>query len=468
METSPQRGMGEQLVQGVIQRGRAEREALALLEVQLLLKTSGPAVKWVLRRPGAPALSGEEPYKDFEANGGPDAPEVPARLAQVLRDALDEALPGQPLWLKLARPYGKLGIVPWEPALSGESGRPVLRLPDYPDRPAQRTVLQHVVLADPPEGISDAELSHKVATLTEALLDGAAAVPAHVHVFTSARRRAPLARFASERVSVHDPKDAASSAEQVLASRASTAPGGRSAPWADWIEQTMTAQGIDAVHLLCRAKSFDAGPQLMLSSSPSPRETLPALFMIEQAELGLLLNRAGAWELTLIPLVPAEAASMAGVADGMTHQRPGAVLFHLLATPEHDASLRGACAFLFAAFASPAPAVRYGFLCCHPSFVQGGPALDANPVARLLTPFAANEPARGTPDPVPGWVAAAQRFVESGLFNEARKFGSDVLLTREGAALASTRPADASSASADTLLSISQAIGDYRVKNPKG
>jgi hypothetical protein len=40
-----------------------------------------------------------------------------------------------PLWLDLVRPYGFMGILPWERVFSQLLGRPVLRLPDFLERP---------------------------------------------------------------------------------------------------------------------------------------------------------------------------------------------------------------------------------------------------------------------------------------------------------------------------------------------
>lgn len=232
----------------------------------------------------------------------------------------------------------------------------------------------------------------------------------------------------------------------------------------------MASQGVDAVHLVCRAHGGDDTAQLWLSGSLAADDT--ALVLIDQDELCLLLDRAGAWALTMVPVVRAQAGALAFVADGVAHHRPGAVLFHAIDDPEDEIALRAACAFLFAGQPSPAPALRDGFLYCHPSFVAAdtgaASAQAASAAADVgLLALQASQPQSGRG---PDWIGSAQRFVESAALEQVRKVGSDVLLS---GALSKRTPPDAASSGAAstssvaTLSAIRNVVQDFLKTEPK-
>ena len=123
----------------------------------------------------------EVPYSLFEAGTSDDAdaiqglPElkVPEQLAAGLRYrlALKQVPAGKPLWLKLARPYGVLGTVPWESELNAALGCPVLRLPDYPARPVERPdILESAIIVDADANADTADVARRVQTLVDATL----------------------------------------------------------------------------------------------------------------------------------------------------------------------------------------------------------------------------------------------------------------------------------------------------------
>ena len=111
------------------------------------------------------------------------------RLPDGLPGALSEAIAGeapggQPLWLHLVKPYGYLGMVPWERLLQPALKRPILRLPDFLANPPRETpsVLDVVLCSSLPAAKeSFMVMDH----LTEMVQNILSAVPRRTHYPTS-------------------------------------------------------------------------------------------------------------------------------------------------------------------------------------------------------------------------------------------------------------------------------------------
>lgn len=388
----------------------------------------------------------------------------------------------EPLWLKLARPYGMLGTAAWEGAIGQQLHRCVLRLPDFPERPARRPdVLESAVLVDPgPDTSNLQETVERVRALIRAILRGSDRAGTRVHVFCSASWLPLFERTSSDtRVVFHDPGQTMTAAEALRSQGTQRVPVLRSAPWSEWIADVMAARGIDAVFLLCRAQRTETGAELILSCSPSGRENESTFHAIDEEEICLLLNRAGAWLLTLLPDTPAQPQALAYVADSLAHRWPGATLFHPLSGPRGESALRMALKLLGADKPAPATQLGDGFLYCQPGFVRGArtPAAAASSLldqgARLLTqraPWAerlwskVSHALPGVTDAKqsvpPNWIGSAQRFLESATFDAARKNAGDVLLGAPPET--GDRPPTVTDPATDqTLRDIEDVVGNY-------
>jgi hypothetical protein len=473
-------------------RGPDRRLGPSVLTVRLLFRPHSPAVGLALAVPAAPQagpvhrLSGrartatwEVAFREFEVPGRPEALALPAGLIETIReqvDALAGLPPGQPLWLKLARPYGMLGTLPWERELGRALKCPVLRLPDYTAPPARRPdILESALLVDPgpPAEVDVRDVLARTRSMVSAILRASVHPGSVVHLFTTAAWHGKLARLGRRlgRVRVHDPAATQTSSAALAAEAATPFHGLRSAPWADWI--AAEARGIDAIHLLCRAHRTDTGAEIVLSSSPSPKETRVALTVIDENELLLLLTRAGAWSISFVPVVRAQSQAVAFVADSVAHRSAGAVLFHRLPERASAATLASAFEFLYGTGSGGVPLLAAGFMYCHPSqtrLQRSGGQRGAYPVlTEHAALFARGVP--GAPPMAPNWVGSTQRFLESAVFHEVRKGSGDILLSQMGHGAGPDRrtpSAAPDSCASTTLHDIQDVVAAYLKSHESG
>ena len=426
-----------------------------VLTIRLLFRAAGPVVAFELSagQGALPAPDGDEWELSYDSlyRGADTGWTIPSSIADGVRLRL--AAPSLPpvLWLNLARPYGWLGTAPWESALVPVLGCAVLRLPDFVDCPARRAdVLETALVVDADPNALPGDLFARARLLVDAVLHASTRPVTRVHVFASAACHGVLQPLADvPRVLVHDPSGAKTSAEAGAQATGSSAQLLRSAAWADWVATVLTGRGLDALHLLIRGSCHDAGADLVLSCSPSPREQ-PHSGVVDAAELRLLLDRAGAWAISLAPVLAEHAAAVAFVADAFAHERPAAVFFHRLDGGAVAAEVSAAFATLFATRQAPPPLLTAGFLHVHPDLVAGPPRTGGadtfdvlaqhavllaqrapvaerllNLVTRALPLVATREPS--TP---PGWIGATQRFLESEVFDDVRRKSTDVLMSK--------------------------------------
>jgi hypothetical protein len=250
-----------------------------------------------------------------------------------------------PLWLDLVRPYGFLGILPWERALSELLARPVLRLPDFPVRPFENAdVLEAAILFDPPPSNTPDRVIDQLKLIVGELLAGSPRAQTRIHIFPNAACANALANpsiMLDKRAHVHAASESTSAAAE--------GPGFVS-PWFDWICAALKGQSLDAVHFVCRTRATESAAVLLLSRSPHAAEA-QTLAAAEIGDVGAALARLGAWAAMFSP--PAgdiDGAAMAFVADTLAQSRPGSVLFHP-AAPDCAQDLRESYRFLF----SPEP-----------------------------------------------------------------------------------------------------------------
>lgn len=420
----------------------AEPEPMCILNIALSFKPEGTMVEasLVLERdaPGnAPCW--HLPLADFRVE---QDYVVPSAMVQLVGARLPAS--STVVWLRLVRPYGFLGLVPWEAGLGAALDRPLLRIPAFPARVAERTdVFENVIIVDPP---SDPQLAGEIRTrlraLLSAILAGSSRGDTHVHVFCSARWFGLLhGEAGDERVRFYAP--VASGQHGLPANRTDLM------LWTTWILGCLAGRGIDAVHLLGRAAMGEAEGCYLLSCTPFEAHGLIPDIEVDLESMGFLLSRAGAWSVSFMPAAPEFRNSVAYLADGLAHRWHGAVLFHA-GTGGDD--LKEAARLMFAVGATTPPRFSDGFLYCHPAFLCRKQAPLAAALAPILEHQAAllavrapaterivswvtnvlpgvNQVQQSAP---PSWLGATQRFMESEVFDGLRRAAPDVLM-REAA-----------------------------------
>jgi hypothetical protein len=425
----------------------------------------------------------------FSATGAPSwlshdsemSLELPLQIVDGVRAALAEMniAAQQPLWLDLMRPYGYLGILPWEQTLSVALDRAVLRLPDFLLPPRETTdVLVAALLFDPPLETPAEKAVAQAKQMAETILKNSLRLQTNVHIFPSSGWAERLrGETFSDGIRLHDPAGADTTGKSA---RENNAPAFSSlSPWINWISRAVEGRSIDVVHFVCACETRGPSAALTLSSSPSPEERIVILAPADIHDLGAMLTRLGAWAAMFSP--PADktrAPVMAFLADGFSHSRPGPALYHPFATPEDVAAVGEAYRFVFATSSGQAPRLKNGFLYCYPSAVAdtadvgsqaltkaAGAALEliqqrAPLVDRVLTTVTNALP--GVPNYViknaPNWAGAAQRYVETTALSQMRRASSDVLFSQP-----ERKPDDERSSSATAALSAThEALADVQ------
>jgi hypothetical protein len=393
----------------------------------------------------------------------------------------------RPLWLDLVRPYGYLGMLPWERVLGLLLNRPVLRLPDFLERPRENTaVLESAIIFDPPPRTSADDATLQLKSIVEELLAGSSRAKTTVNVFTTAAWSERLGQISADpRVTLHPPKEAVELAKS-LGARSEPRPGSRL--WLDWICAAVKGRSIDVVHFVGRAAATDTRTGLLISSTPLPdpdNETV-TLALINIADISTALTRVGAWAGIFTP-PPNESVglAMAFVADAFAHARPGTVLYHPV-RPDNRDSLRQSLQFLFAPDAAKPPLMAEGFVYCQPAAVevhvnfQDKILLDVLKQNAALVGKAASVfdrarataasipvigPIIGTPDTTqtPNWASATQRYIESATLDQLRRNSTDVLFTQvqAGKAKTSEKIMKSDKALKETLSDIQKIVGGY-------
>jgi len=350
--------------------------------------------------------------------------------------------PSHPLWLHLIKPYGYLGIVPWEALLLPAVGRPVLRLPDFLERPREnRSVLDVAICCSAPLSELAFSVPDLLGAMADVILRESPRPRTGVHIFGDVDTYEALrTRFAGEpRVSVHDPEGAGAYGEQERSRGVAESARAVRCPWLLWIRDAMRGRSLDTVHFVCHGYLADDRPALALAESPLRNRDRRTARFVGVAELATFLTQTGAWSaaFTSPPNNYSEAGSRL-LADTLAQARPGPVLFH---DPTVDATLGAlgaAYRFLFAPSATQPPAEVSCFMYCQPALVESqGPVAAPSVVpavftnTELFSAAAGDEPRMATggtgssgerPEgAVPNWLAAAQRYVEGAALDLQRR-----------------------------------------------
>jgi hypothetical protein len=364
---------------------------------------------------------------------------LPPEVTDSLRRAIEDLglAPGLPLWLHLVKPYGFLGALDWESALVGPLARPLLRLPDFLERPRENRGTLDVALVCS-EPVSEPRLNppQVLQDVVAAVLAGSQRPRTTIHVFPDEAYHATLrAVFAAEpRVAVHDPQGA--QAHGVLPREGSSLrrddAGALQSPWLKWMRDSMMGRSLDAVHFVCHGYVADQRPALALAESPlSNRDRRDARY-VGVGELAAFLTQVGAWSAVFSsPPANYSEVGLRLLADTLAQTRPGPVLYHALEGAGPDPSLQSMVGFLYAPQPSPLPAQQRWFAYCQPELIANFTTVRPQRSSRAVEALNANSSlfaSTGGPPPrsrrgrpaappaataeTPSWVSAAQRYVE--------------------------------------------------------
>ncbi|MEY9842680.1 hypothetical protein [Streptacidiphilus sp. EB103A] len=437
---------------------------LAVLQVRLDLseRTRTVAVELVgypegkLRRYWRRRYAPEE-FALPDGTEAPTSPQIPAEL----RDAVTRSLHREfgheeALWLRLVRPYGYLGAVPWETVLVEASGRPVIRVPD---RFPVATDLGHVwsvaVALDAAPGTSWApRYLHGLL----AALDSAVSVPIEADIFADAATYRSLTSLAPSMpdgllIHLHDPSRADEAhAERTqlevpqfqrtrrLAAEASSAAQRGALVWADWIVTGLDGRAVRALHLVSDS-AFDADrPLLTISLDPAQPAHHTRCTYVSSDESARLADTVGASVLSFGSPAdnPGDVATRV-MADNVGQQRPGPTIYSSLRLDPRGDALAHAHAFVAnKPGTAPIPADPSLFAYLQPEHVEASlqehwPGLDQpgagwragraaapdQPVPPALWPALAASTSEAVSEhfewagAVPSWVATSERYIDA-------------------------------------------------------
>ena len=110
-----------------------------------------------------------------------------------------------PLWLDLrvAALYGFMGILPWERVFSQLLERPILRLPDFLERPRENSdVLEAAIVFDPPPSTSPESAAGQIKVIVDEMLAGSPRPQTRIHIFPMQHAEKPWRRSVSTNASL--------------------------------------------------------------------------------------------------------------------------------------------------------------------------------------------------------------------------------------------------------------------------
>lgn len=353
---------------------------------------------------------------------------MPGDVLDALRIALDARMaPDEAIWLYLKSPAGYLAFVPWEQLLVPALQRPVLRLPDFLVDPARATGEINVVLCSSQPISEEAFMSSDyMARMTRIILDQATR-PTNVHLFTDRGLMNDLANQLGyygandSRVILHNPQGAAPYAIPDRNSRVTDPTGQLTSPWLLWMRGALAGRSIDLVHFI--AHGYLSGESAALSVAESPLENLDRKLprFIGPNELAAFLAQTGAWGCVLTsPLRNYSEMAHRQFTTTLANLRPGPTLHHEMRLDRNLSALTAAYHLFLAEHPALPPAAPSLMIYSHPARVAislpEGAAASYDPNAEALTePDETNrfvEELYTPEEEVPGWVAAAMRYID--------------------------------------------------------
>ena len=331
-----------------------------------------------------------------------------------------------PLWLHLVKPYGYLGMAPWERWIEEELKIPLLRLPDVvvePPREYPKT-LDVILCASRPMAKEQFDVvDHLLRTVTQIR----AAVPhrrARFDVFTDCESKSTLEYqwrsqgLLGETVRLHSPDSAASYVIPRCSSELPAAITELESPWLLWMRSALEGRSVDLVQFMCHGY-FSAGQSaLAFAQTPLVNKDPHWSRFVGLAELRTFLLQVGAWSVAFSsPETNYSELGLRHLADTLAQERPGPVLYHDWRKDWEAEQLGRAYQFLFAPEPRMPDVTPAVFLYCQPFRVSGwqpGPRM-AGLVARGPEQTAVESELQSVfsgAEAVPNWMAASVRYIE--------------------------------------------------------
>lgn len=401
-----------------------------------------------------------------------------AEEAETVRTHLVTAdLPrGTPIWLHLVKPYGGLGALAWEERLEAVFDRPVLRLPDFTERPPENVQsLDVAVCCD----ISDApQQVERAVRLIWAILEGSPRQDVQIYAFAP-----PLAHKAFRAAFAGEPRIWVAPAVRTTPTD--------SLPWIDNVTRALAGRSIDYLHLVARAEPTLSGPGLALRDPVSKPKVRARVRLCSPQGLKAALTTLGAWAAGVShPEEDAADHLLRQFADALAQARPGAVIF-----ADTDQALRESCRFVFSPTPVGPPRQGTAMIYAHPSRVPDQVVGDMSSdtavgdnthlfeetarfvvksslTARMSTVLGGAPPQASTAN-TPSWLAATQRFVESATLDSLRASSTDALngvswsapdqSTDVDRLLMKTAPGEEAMMARSTLSDIQAIVADYAI-----
>ena len=377
-------------------------------------------------------------------------------------------------------------MVPWEDLLVPVLQRPVLRLPDFLE-PARerRDTLEVAVCCSVPLSEPSFSVPDVLGRVAAAILNSSPRPRTQIHIFPDIDSFGALhSAFATEaRVSVHDPAEAVRYNQTDSSNASPDLVRTVSSPWLQWMRDAMQGRSLDTVHFVCHGYFSEERASITMAESPASDQGRRTAHFLGVSETAAFLTQTGAW--SLVCTAPPNNYSDAGLryfADTLAQVRPGPVLFHDAQRDPSFQALGAAYRFLF----SPEPKEAVAgpiFMYCQPALVDTQLPLPASQSAsiaslnaELFTVAAPDSPpekvtrgrsnrkrASGRPaaaeaaapaEPVPAWMASAQRYVEEQAQEAQRR---DATSARSP----SSRARQSSSLVAETLTDVQNIIRGF-------
>lgn len=335
---------------------------------------------------------------------------------------------GRPLWLHLRKPYGYLGCVPWESILVPALGLPVLRLPDFFERPPLESprALEVVLCSSTPDDErAYGQLEH-LGTIVDHILLGADRRTT-VHVFTDDRLGPVLAqRGPSDQVIVH-PTSSADGLDPASEDRENA--------WFRWIRRRLAGRCVDVVHFMGHGYLARGRGALALSASPDPAAQAHWSTFVGDAEVDAFLTTLGAWGVAFSAAEDNYSEfGLRFLADSIALRRPGAILYHDWQRDWDGDALGEAYRFLFSVEPQYPPTSDAVFMYCQPFRVAdpeqagsepeqaeaewdaptrgGAPAPEEVSVASPMEGPAFERMEPEEMEHAPNWIATTARYLE--------------------------------------------------------
>ncbi len=285
-----------------------------------------------------------------------------------------------PLWLHLTKPYGYLGMVPWERLIQEELDVAILRVPEFLAEPPREnpSVLDVVLCSSRPA----AKGSFMIVEHIGRIIDKIKMTVPHrttIHVFVDRESYHELNHINSafdDSVRFYDPETASSYMATEATLRIEDRPGQIRSPWLLWIRDSLQRTSIDVVHFVTHGYMSSDRGALALAESPLINKDRRMARFVGAAELTTFYTQIGAWATVFSsPENNYSEMGLRQLADTIAQKRPGPVVYHEIPQDWDAVAIGDVYRFLFgSALSAPPPATPSVFIYCHPLRVITSPA----------------------------------------------------------------------------------------------